>query len=245
MTTGKITTACAIAALLLLAGQAFALKTDKDQQADIEAKYSKSVQSKTDAANDPNVTDFDGDVVITKGSIKMTASHATVYQIPSAAKDPNAGKISRVILTGKQAHLQQVHDGDCSLITANADKIDYNPLTSIAELFGGVVVTQQGHGDSRSEHMIYNTDTSDMESGNKGDPASKVHMVMEPKTPPPPPSTNNCGFPTGAAPAAAKPADKAAAAAPKPAEAKSDTKADGDKKDAGKPASDKKPDGAR
>ncbi len=240
MTTGKIATACGIAALVLVS-QAFALKSDKDQQADIDAKYSKSVQSKTGAANDPNVTDFDGDVVITKGSIKMTASHATVYQIPSGANDPNAGKIARVILTGKQAHLQQVHDGDCSLVTANADKIDYNPLTSIAELFGGVVVTQQGHGDSRSEHMIYNTDTSDMESGNKADPASRVHMVMEPKTPPPPPSANNCGFPTGAAPAAAKPADKPAAAPTKPAEAKPAPKADGDKK----PAADKKTDGTR
>lgn len=224
---GNVITACAAAALLL-ASQAFALKTDKDQPANIDANYSKSVQSKTGAANDPDVYDLDGNVLITRGSIKMTSNHAKVFRVPSSSNDPNAGQISRVILTGKQAHMQQVHDGDCSLMTANADKIDYNPLTNIAELTGGVVVTQQGRSDSRSEHMIYNTDTGDMESGDTSNPAARVHLVMEPKTAPPPASTNNCGFPAGAAPAAAKPADK------KPA----------DKKDSGKPAAGKK-DGAR
>ncbi|MFT3792593.1 MAG: lipopolysaccharide transport periplasmic protein LptA [Rudaea sp.] len=201
MKTGKTIVACGIAALLL-ATQAFALKSDKNQPAHIDANYSKSTQSKTGAANDPDVYDLDGNVVVTRGSIKMTSAHATVYRIPSAAGGPNAGQISRVILTGKQAHMQQVHDGDCALMTANADRIDYNPLTNLAELTGGVVVTQQGHGDSRSEHMIYNTDTGDMESGNKADPAGRVHLVMEPKAPPPP-SANNCSFPAGAAKPAA------------------------------------------
>lgn len=234
MKTGKILTAGCVAALLL-ANQAFALKSDKDQPANVEANYSKSVQSKTSAVNDPDVTDLDGNVIITRGSIKMTSSHATIYRIPGGASDPNAGKMSRIILTGKQAHLQQVHDGDCSLMTANADTIDYNPLTNIAELTGGVVVVQQGRNEFHGEHMIYNTDTGDMESGNKADPAARVHMVMEAKTAPSAPTPNNCGFPVGTAkPAAAKPADKPAA-----------TKPDGDKKDAGKPAADKSKDGAR
>ena len=231
MTTSKIITACGIA-VLLLASQAFALKTDKDQPANLDANYSKSVQSKTGAANDPDVSDFDGNVIITRGSIKMTSAHATVYQIPSSAKDPNAGKMSRVILTGKQAHLQQVHDGDCALMTANADKIDYNPLTNLAELTGNVVVVQGNRGEFRGEHMIYNTDTGDMESGNKTEPSSRVHMVMEAKTQTPATSPNNCGFPTGAA----KPA--AAEAKPQPKEAKPAVKPAADKA-----ASDKSKDG--
>jgi len=230
----KFTSACGIA-VLLLAGNAVALKSDKDQQANIDAANWKGVQSKTGAANDPDVNDFDGDVVITRGSIKMTAAHATVYRIPSASNSPNAGQISRVVLTGKQAHLQQVHDGDCSLMTANANKIDYNPLTNIAELIGGVVVTQQGRSDSRSEHMIYNTDTGDMESGDTSNPAARVHLVMEPKTTPPPASANNCGFPVGTAkPAAAKITDKPGEAKPQPKEAKP----------AVKPSADKSKDGA-
>lgn len=213
----KLATICSVA-LLALTGNAFALKSDKDQVSNIDAHYQKSVQSKTGAAADPDITDLDGDVVITKGSIKMRADHARIFQIPSAAKDPNAGKIARIVLTGKQAHMQQVHDGDCSLMTSDANKIDYNPLTDLAELSGGVAVVQGGRGTFHGEHMLYNTDTGDMESGDKSSPDARVHLVMEAKTDKPAASTNNCGFPASAAkPAAAKPAAEKAADAKKPA----------------------------
>ncbi len=186
---------------LAFASAAFALKSDKDQPSNIDADYSKRVDSKTGLAKDPDVTDLDGNVVITKGSIKMTSAHATIYSIPSSAKDPNAGKIARTVLTGKQAHMQQLHDGDCSLMTANADKIDYNPLTYIAELTGDVVVVQAGRGEFHGQHMFYNTDTGDMESGDKNSPAGRVHMVMEPGDKKPAPAANpNCteaGFAQG------------------------------------------------
>jgi len=240
MTTRNFITACGTAALLL-ANHASALKSDKDQPANADANYSKSVQSRTGAANDPDVFDLDGNVVITRGSIRMTAAHATIQQIPSGAKDPNAGKMSRVILTGKQAHLQQVHDGDCGLMTANADRIDYNPLTNLAELTGGVVVVQQGRGEFHGEHMIYNTDTGDMESGNKAEPSGRVHLVMEAKTQTQSASANNCGFPAGAAkPVVAKPLDRPAEAKPQPKQAKPAMKPA-----AGKPAADQHTDGAR
>jgi len=201
-------------------GSAFALKSDKNQATNIDASYQKTTQSKSGAANDPNVTDLEGNVLITKGSIKMTSGHATIHQTPSGT-GANAGKIARVILTGKQAHMQQLHDGDCSLMTSNADKIDYNPLTNLAELTGNVVVTQAVRGEYHGEHMIYNTDTGDMESGQVGAEQGRIHMVMEAQTAQPTPSANNCGYPAGAAPKPAetkpaakpeKPADKHAAA---------------------------------
>lgn len=214
-------------AALAVYGSAFALKSDKNQATNIDASYQKTVQSKTGAASDPNVTDLDGNVVITKGSIKMTSGHATIQQTPAGA-GANAGKIARVILTGKQAHMQQLHDGDCSLMTANADRIDYNPLTNLADLTGNVVVTQAGRGEFHGEHMLYNTDTGDMESGQVGAPQGRIHMVMEAQTAQPAASANNCGYPGGAAPAA-KPADKESKPAMKPAE-----------KPAAKPADEKK-----
>ena len=227
------------AVALVACGSAFALKSDKNQATNIDAAYQKTVQSKTGTANDPNVTDLDGNVVITKGSIKMNSAHATINQTPSGT-GANAGKIARVILTGKQAHMQQLHDGDCSLMTANADKIDYNPLTNLAELTGNVVVVQAGRGEFHGEHMIYNTDTGDMESGDTSNPAARVHLVMEPKTAAPPASPNNCGFPVGTAkPAAAKPADNAAETKPQPKEAKPAVKPASDK-----PAAEKNKDGS-
>ncbi len=205
---------------LAFASSAFGLKTDKDQQTNIDANYSKRVDSKTGTANDPDVTDLDGNVVITKGTIKMTSAHATIYSIPSGAKTANAGKVARTVLTGKQAHMQQLHDGDCSLMTADADKIDYNPFTNIADLTGSVVVVQAGRGEFRGQHIIYNTDTGDMESGDMTSAAGRVHMVMEPgdKKPAPAASPNCEAAPAKpAAPAAPKPETPAPAKSPAPA----------------------------
>lgn len=202
----KLTTVCGLAALAL-AANAFALKSDRDQQMLIDANTARTVESKTDTASDPDVTDLDGNVVMTQGSIKIHGDHATIYRMPKDASNVNAGKVVRAVITGRQAHMQQVHDGDCGLMTTNANKIDYNPITYLAELTGGVVVDQAGRGEFHGEHMLYNTDTGDMESGDKS-PASRVHLVMEPKTDKPVASANNCGFPTTTA---AKPASKAAA----------------------------------
>lgn len=180
-------------AALAFASTAAALSSDNDQPMDVSANHQKSVASRTGAANDPDITDLDGNVVITRGSIKIHADHARIYQIPSGAKDANAGKFSHIVLTGKQAHMQQLHDGDCSQMTADANTIDYKPLANLAELTGGVKVVQGGRGESHSEHMIYNTQTGDMESGDSS-PTSRITMRMEPGGSKPAERTDNCGF---------------------------------------------------
>ena len=193
---------------VLIAQATWALSSDSDLPMDITANSSKSVQSRTGAASDPDITDLDGNVIITRGSMKIHADHARLYRVPSAAKDANAGKFSHIVLNGKQAHMQQLHDGDCGLMTADANTIDYKPITNLAELTGGVKVVQAGRGESHSEHLIYNTDSGDMEAGDPSN-TSRVHMVMEPSSEKPAPRTDNCGF----APAKPKP-PKAAAAKP-------------------------------
>jgi len=192
-------------ALAILAPAVMALSTDNDQPMDVSANSSKSVASRSGTAADPDITDLDGNVVITRGSIKITAAHARIYQIPSGAKDPNAGKFSHMLLTGKQAHMQQLHDGDCGLMSADANTIDYKPLSHLAELTGNVKVVQPGRGESHSEHLIYNTETGDMESGDSS-PNSRVHMVMEAAGAKPAQRTDNCGFPGAPKAKAAKPA---------------------------------------
>jgi lipopolysaccharide export system protein LptA len=199
-----------ISALLCLAAAAcgsaaWALSSDNGQPMDVTANRQKSTQSRTGAANDPDVTDLDGNVVITRGSMKIHADHARVYQIPAGAKDANAGKISHIVLTGKPAHMEQVHDGDCGLMAADASTIDYKPLANLAELTGAVRVKQAGRGESNSEHMIYNTETGDMEAGDSSG-SSRIHMVMEAQTAKPAARTDNCGFPGAKAKKAEAPA---------------------------------------
>jgi len=183
------------------AGHAFALSSDRNQPMLIDANYQKSTQSKTGKAGDPDITQLDGNVVVTQGSMKSHADHATIYKNPSGVADKkgNAGGITRVVLVGKQAHLQQVHDGDCGLVTADADKIDYLNESGIATLTGGVVMVQKGKGEFHGERMVYNTNTGEMESGDVSS-TSRVHIVMEPKSEQPAADTaTNCGYPAGKA----------------------------------------------
>ena len=125
----------------------------------------------------------------------MRAAHATIYQIPSGATSPNAGKYSHIVLTGTPAHMQQVHDDDCSLMTADANTIDYKPLAHVVELTGNVRVVQAGRGESHSQHMIYNTDSGEMQAGDSS-ASSRVKIIMEPKSAATSvKKTPNCGFP--------------------------------------------------
>jgi lipopolysaccharide export system protein LptA len=191
---------------LAFAPAVLALSTDRSQPLNVDANYQKSTQSQSGKAGDPDITRMDGNVVMTQGSMKANADHATIYQNPSGVADAkgNYGSLTRVLMTGDQAHMQQVHDGDCGLMTADADTIDYHNDTGIAILTGHVVVVQKGKGEFHGEHMTYNTNTGEMESGDNS-PTSRVHLVMEPKNKQPPAqSTDNCGYPGTPKPKAAK-----------------------------------------
>ena len=203
-----LTASCALVA----ARGVFALSSDRYQQLYIDANYQKSTESQTGNADDPDITHLDGNVVMTQGSMKSHGDHATIYKNPNGVVDSNgdSGAITRVILVGKPAHMQQLHDGDCGLMTADAENIDYHNDTGIAILTTHVNVVQKNKGEFHGEYMIYNRNTGEMESGDSS-PTSRVHMVMEPKSIQAtiPPTTNNCGFPP-APPDKVKPAKTAA-----------------------------------
>ena len=191
---------CLVAALA--AGNAAALSSDRNQPMDVKANYLKTDQNKN-TNPDVSTTYLKGDVQITQGSLKAHGAEATIYQDNSnkPAKgdngDSGSSKIKRVVIVGKQAHLEQIHDDDCGLMTADADTIDYHTDTDLADLKGHVSVNQKGKGEFHGEHMVYNTRTGEMESGDNS-PQSRVTMRFEPKSAAPAAaSDNNCGFPLG------------------------------------------------
>jgi lipopolysaccharide export system protein LptA len=196
-------------ALLFAAGlapiAAHALTSDKQQSMLINADYSKIVQNKDN--NAPGVTYLTGNVTMDQGTTKARGDEATIYQHPGDAKDAQghdiSGDIARVVMIGKkkQAHLEQQQDSG-GFFTATSDRIDYNADTSIAVLTGNVVVVQPGRGQFKGATMTYNTNTGEMESGDKDSSSQRVQMVIEPKN---------------KAPAAAKPDAAKPAAEPKPA----------------------------
>jgi lipopolysaccharide export system protein LptA len=195
--------------LILLAGSvapiaAHALSSDKQQSMLINADYSKIVQNKDN--NAPGMTYLTGNVTMDQGTTKARGDEATIYQHPGDAKDAQgrdiSGDIARVVLIGKkkQAHLEQQQDSGSGLFTANSDKIDYNADTSVAVLTGNVVVVQPGRGQFKGATMTYNTNTGEMESGDRESSGQRVTMVIEPKNKTPAPAKPE------AKPAEAKPA---------------------------------------
>lgn len=208
----ELATFCFAAALA--APPAFALSTDHDQPMDVNANYLRTDQNKS-TNPDVSTTFLKGEVRITQGSIKTHSDEATIYQDnstkPAKAADGAAAgssKIKRVLMTGKPAHMEQLHDGDCGLMTADADTIDYHTDTDIADLKGHVNVVQKGKGEFHGEHMVYNTKTGEMQSGDNS-PQSRVSMRFEPKSAAAEAtSENNCGYPGGVKKTPKKAADK-------------------------------------
>lgn len=191
-------------ALALGASAVQALGSDREQAMDITASYQKT-QLNTNS-NQPGVTYLKGNVRMVQGSLKAHADEATMYQHAGNAKDAQgndvSGGVQRIVLVGKRAHLEQLQDNNAGLVAADADKIDYNADSGVAELTGNVSVVQQGRGEFHGAHMTYNTNTGEIESGDNT-AASRVHMIIQPKA-----------KPAAANPAGAAPTDGNAAPAP-------------------------------
>ncbi|HEY6940390.1 lipopolysaccharide transport periplasmic protein LptA [Dokdonella sp.] len=168
---------------------AHALGSDRDKPMDITADYSKINQGKD---KQPGTTYLRGNVRVVQGTMKATAAEATIHQ-------KSNGDVLRVVLTGKQAHVEQQQDGGGTM-TADADQIDFNNDTSVAVLTGNVKVVQAGRGEFRGEKMTYNTNTGEMESGDASG-GSRAHIILQPKAKSP-----EAAKPEDAQPAA-KPAD--------------------------------------
>lgn len=173
--------AIAIVVLALAAPNVHALSSDREQPMDINADHAKITQG-TDKA--PGLTYLTGNVRITRGSMKATGAQATIYQHPAHAKDAQGKDISnevqRVILIGKQAHMEELGK-DNERVKSDADKIDYNADSGVAELTGNVTVVRAGRGEFHGAHMTYNTNSGEMESGDNT-PENRVHLIIQPKS---------------------------------------------------------------
>lgn len=165
---------------------ASALSTDRQQTMKVTSAYSKLTQGNAKAAGSAYLK---GNVRIEQGSMKATGAEATLHQHPDGARNARgedvSGDIQRIVLVGSPAHIEQLQDNGGGLMTADAAKIDYDADTGIAVLTGGVKVVQQGRGTFNGEHMTYNTNTGEMESGNTAS-NQPITMTFEPKKKAPP-----------------------------------------------------------
>lgn len=161
--------ALAVVILGLLAAQpALARKSDRQQEMQVAAKNFDGFQK-------PNsVSTLTGNVVITQGTLKATGAQAKVYFDADT-------QISRVVITGSPAHLEQLDDNG-NLMLGDAATLDYDNLNGIAVLSGNASVTQKGRGEAHGDRLTYNTETSQMTGESAGD--GLVHMTFKPKPKP-------------------------------------------------------------
>lgn len=148
---------------LLIAAPALAKSTDRNQPMDIGAAHADALLT------DDGEARLSGDVVITQGTLNVNADDAVVTR--------KNGDIQSVTLTGAPATLSQINDNG-ERMTARATKIDYNTVSEIIVMTGGVVVNQP-RGDLKGEMIKYDLTTGRLDGGGGG---GRVQMRILPKT---------------------------------------------------------------
>jgi len=113
---------------------------------------------------------FTGNVVITQGTLDIRAERAEVLR--------RDGEIDQVVLTGRQATMQQQMD-DGTMMKARADRIVYETRKEILTLTGDFKL-ESPRGTNSGQRMVYNMGTGQMQSGGDG---TRVRTVIQPRTP--------------------------------------------------------------
>jgi len=165
---------------------AFALKSDNDQPMDVAAATSRIEADKQ--VSSKKTIYLHGNVQMVQGTIRAHSDDATIHMdkddaatTKAAAPAKNVGseksRAQRVIMTGKLAHIEQMQDNDGGLMTGDAEKLDYKVNDHLVEMTGNVTVVQQKQGTFHGEHMIYNTLTGEMVSGDESS-TSRIHITL-------------------------------------------------------------------
>lgn len=148
---------------LLLPALASARSTDRNADMQVEATGADAV------LNDNGESVLTG-VTITQGTMRIEAAKATITR--------TAGDITRIVLEGTPAQLQQENDNG-ELMKARARRIDHNPVTEVIVLTGAVEV-DQGTNTMRGERLTYDTKSGRLNAdGGGGD--GKIRMTLQPR----------------------------------------------------------------
>lgn len=118
-----------LAAGLLLAGAVQALESDRRQPVQLDA-------DRAEMNNATGVGIYTGNVVLTQGTMKITADRMTVHTTPE-------GQVRRIIAEGKQATFRQLPEGQSEYVHARAPRMEYRMQEPASvDLTGGAVLTQ-------------------------------------------------------------------------------------------------------
>lgn len=116
------------------------------------------------------VTSYSGTVIITQGTLKLTADNITVNLSDKRS-------INSAVATGRPATMQQVVTQEKGLAKGQANKIDYNAMNGIMTLTGNARLTQ--NGASFAGNVIrYSLKAGDVEATAGGN--QRVELIFPP-----------------------------------------------------------------
>ncbi len=151
---------------LCAAVSAWALKTDKSQPINIQADHG-DFQGNSNSNNGTGV--YTGHVVITQGSIKITADKAILNMVN--------GEVQTADMTGSPATFQQQPDHG-ALMHGAANEIIYDETRNEVNLLGHAHL-QQGQRLFTADVIRYNTSSEHVvASGGKN--GGRVHITIPP-----------------------------------------------------------------
>ncbi|MFT5117164.1 MAG: lipopolysaccharide export system protein LptA [Kiritimatiellia bacterium] len=150
-----------ILSLSICAGQVIALADDKDQPINVSADKARK--------NDKQgLTVYQGDVVITQGSIRITGEIISIYD--------TAGTVDKIVATGKPAKFKQQPEPQSEYIIANGSTIEYDVKAESLLLLENALLLQEGN-TTNSNKIIYDMKTAVV---NAGDEKGRVIMTLKP-----------------------------------------------------------------
>lgn len=158
--------------LIALALPAAAEKADRDKPTQIEA-------NRMSADDTRRMNIFEGNVVLTKGTITVRAERIVVRQ--------DAEGYQYTTATGKPVRFRQKQDPqngkEGAWVDGEALRIEIDDRTSKIELFDNARVTRDG--DEVTGNYIFVDQRSEFfsVSAGKGAPGARVRAVIQPKTP--------------------------------------------------------------
>jgi lipopolysaccharide export system protein LptA len=153
--------------LLCAAASTWALRSDKNQPINIQADHG-DFQSDSKTNNGTGV--YTGHVIITQGSIRITADKATLHMLN--------GEIQTADMIGAPATFQQQPDSG-ELVHGNAVEITYDQNTNQVDLLGNAHLLQ-GQRQFTAQVIHYNT-SSEHVIANGGKNGGRVHITIPPK----------------------------------------------------------------
>lgn len=141
-----------------------ALTSDKDQPMTLEAD-SVSIDDST------GVSLYEGNVVITQGSLKLWADRVRVYR--------RDGKTVKIVSEGKPTHFEQLTD-DQEKIRGHALRAEFYPEKDELMLFDDAVL-EQGEDRFSSDRIRYNRGAAQVRAGTSAQGKQRVQVVIEPQ----------------------------------------------------------------